>query len=296
MYNGERLLNKTLESLLAQDYSDIVIRIADNASTDRTEDICRDFVRQFPRKILYRRHNINLGATKNFAFLKDTCETEFFMWAGAHDQWSNNFVSSCAKVLQQDNKLALAYPDVVMCDEQGRVTQTDPNPDTWNALGTISERYSTYVWKRKRCIQIYGLMRTSLIQGIAIPRILGGDNVFLAAVSLAGGIKYVPNAVIYFSDPKSDEKTEEMWERQRDALQVSQRTPPLWCIYFYYVRLIVVNRKLSVREKLMMIDDTIWSFQMRNHEALKKESKLMYAFQYQINRLLNQFRRRPIPW
>lgn len=49
-YNEELLLAKTLEAVLAQDYSDFEVIVVDNASTDKTADI----VAQFPQvKYLY---------------------------------------------------------------------------------------------------------------------------------------------------------------------------------------------------------------------------------------------------
>src|SRR5918993_5298269 len=43
VYNGERFLARTLQSLLAQTYTNLEIIICDNASTDGTEAICREF-------------------------------------------------------------------------------------------------------------------------------------------------------------------------------------------------------------------------------------------------------------
>ena len=41
VYNGERFLEQTLDSLLAQSYTDFELIISDNASTDRTEEILK---------------------------------------------------------------------------------------------------------------------------------------------------------------------------------------------------------------------------------------------------------------
>ena len=43
VYNGERYLSKTLDSLLGQDFDDFELIISDNGSSDQTEAICRDF-------------------------------------------------------------------------------------------------------------------------------------------------------------------------------------------------------------------------------------------------------------
>ena len=43
VYNGARHLARALDSLLAQTFTDFELVIADNASTDRTGDICKDY-------------------------------------------------------------------------------------------------------------------------------------------------------------------------------------------------------------------------------------------------------------
>ena len=43
IYNAERYLEEALESLLGQSFDDFELVISDNASTDRTGDICRAY-------------------------------------------------------------------------------------------------------------------------------------------------------------------------------------------------------------------------------------------------------------
>ena len=41
VYNGENFLAQAVDSILAQDFRDFELIISDNASTDRTAEICR---------------------------------------------------------------------------------------------------------------------------------------------------------------------------------------------------------------------------------------------------------------
>ena len=43
VYNGENYLAESLDALLSQTYPDFELIISDNASTDRTEEICRKY-------------------------------------------------------------------------------------------------------------------------------------------------------------------------------------------------------------------------------------------------------------
>ena len=44
VYNGTKYIREALDSLLAQTFRDFELIISDNASTDDTESICREYV------------------------------------------------------------------------------------------------------------------------------------------------------------------------------------------------------------------------------------------------------------
>lgn len=92
VYNGERHIRPALESLLAQTFADFELIISDNASTDGTESICREYAARDAR-IGYFRQEKNRGASANFQFVLDQARGEFFMWAACDDVRSPDFIS-----------------------------------------------------------------------------------------------------------------------------------------------------------------------------------------------------------
>ena len=64
VYNGERFLPATLESILEQDFRDFELVISDNGSTDSTERICREGEARDSR-VSYTRSEVNHGAAWN---------------------------------------------------------------------------------------------------------------------------------------------------------------------------------------------------------------------------------------
>ena len=82
--NGEQYIADAIESVLRQTHADLRMVIADNASTDRTEEICRDHARRDSR-VTYHRHPTNIGAGPNFDFTyRMAAGSPFFRWM-AHD-------------------------------------------------------------------------------------------------------------------------------------------------------------------------------------------------------------------
>ena len=59
VYNGERYIRQALDALLAQTFVDFELIISDNASTDRTQDICLDYAAKDNRIKYYHNEQIN---------------------------------------------------------------------------------------------------------------------------------------------------------------------------------------------------------------------------------------------
>ena len=91
VYNGEKFLYNSLKSLISQSFSNFELLISDNASTDRTSKICEEFARK-DQRIKYFRQAENIGPWRNFKFLLDKADTEYFMWSAADDIRSDNFI------------------------------------------------------------------------------------------------------------------------------------------------------------------------------------------------------------
>ena len=80
VYNGEPFLEGALDSILGQTFEDFEIIISDNASTDRTEAICRAYMAEDAR-IRYFRRQINLGITRNYNRAFELSSDKYFKWA-----------------------------------------------------------------------------------------------------------------------------------------------------------------------------------------------------------------------
>lgn len=92
VFNGGRSIGAALDSLLSQTFTDFELLVSDNASTDGTEAICREYAARDPR-IRYVRQEVNLGAEGNFAYVMREATGKYFMWAAADDVRSPDFIA-----------------------------------------------------------------------------------------------------------------------------------------------------------------------------------------------------------
>ena len=84
VYNVAKFVCATIDSLLAQTYTDFELIICDNASTDGTLAIAQEYADRDPRVRIHR-NPTNVGASKNYEIAVDQLRGEYFKWQAADD-------------------------------------------------------------------------------------------------------------------------------------------------------------------------------------------------------------------
>jgi len=187
--NGATLLKGAIESLLGQDYGDLEIIISDNASTDQTEDICREYASKDSR-IRYSRSDVDLGPVKNFNRVLALSKNPYFMWASHDDEWKSSYVRKCVELLEHQPDAVLAATQCVSIDSlSGKVMFTDSGLTTIG-LGPAARfrRYRSVIHSGQHIGSIfYGVYRRAfLIQATPIRNIITTDHLALARLCLLG--------------------------------------------------------------------------------------------------------------
>ena len=119
VYNGERFLRQSLESVLAQTYENFELIISDNASTDGTDAICREFAARDTR-IRYVRNSRNMGAAYNFDKVVELARGELFRLHTHDDIMAPPLLERCVSVLMQEPDAVLCHPEMIRIDEEDR--------------------------------------------------------------------------------------------------------------------------------------------------------------------------------
>ncbi|HJC47523.1 MAG TPA: glycosyltransferase [Candidatus Lachnoclostridium pullistercoris] len=67
VFNGEKYLERCVDSILNQEYEDLELILVDDGSTDGTGEICRRYERQDPRVFLITKENSGVSDSRNLA-------------------------------------------------------------------------------------------------------------------------------------------------------------------------------------------------------------------------------------
>jgi glycosyltransferase involved in cell wall biosynthesis len=191
VYNGERYLRESLDGLLAQTFTDFELVIADNASTDGTEAICRAYVACDPR-VRYHRNERNLGGPGNFRRVFELSRGEYHKWSTADDLWHPTFVERCVAILDARPDVVLAYPRSNIVDAEGAVVRTFDDPLDLPEDSAV-ERVRRVIQESTLCHAHLGVLRRSaMLRTGLIGSELASDIRFLAEMAMLGKFAVVP--------------------------------------------------------------------------------------------------------
>jgi glycosyltransferase involved in cell wall biosynthesis len=188
VYNEENYLRETLESLLAQTCGDFEIIVSDNASTDGTEAICREFAAADPR-LRYIRQTANIGAPANWNFVAREARGRYFKWSSASDLVLPHFLQSCIQPMEADSSIVLCYGKTSYIDGEGKPFQFRDN-DVEALEERPSERFERICQYLSVNNEQYGLMRRDALLKTRLDRMYPhGDLVLMAELALLGKFK-----------------------------------------------------------------------------------------------------------
>ena len=107
VYNAAPFLAEAVESILNQTFTDFELIISDNASSDRTQLICSEYISK-DKRVRYIRQDENIGIYANFQFVLDEALGEYFMWIADDDKRSSDFLEEAVSLLESNHRCVAA--------------------------------------------------------------------------------------------------------------------------------------------------------------------------------------------
>jgi len=198
VYNAQRYLAEALDSLIAQDYETIELIISDNASSDDTGAICREYAARDAR-IRYERAEQNQGAIWNFNRVFSLARGRYFMWAAFDDVRAPSYVRRCVERLEARPNAVLCCTDVRLIDEAGRSTQPDPRMRLAHPVGDSRAARVRALAGANFWVDFYGLIRRETLATTRLAQPTWGfDLLLLLELCLRGEVVVVPEALFAY--------------------------------------------------------------------------------------------------
>lgn len=195
VYNGEEFLRQSLDSLLAQTWTDFELVISDNASTDATAEICGEYAARDPR-IRYVRQPRNIGAARNHNVLPRLARGRYFTWASHDDLYAPERIARCVALLEEDPAAVLAHCGDAFVDQHG--VRTDEVPYLLDTENPSAPARLRSLLREPGGNDFYGVIRTAVL--LRVPphgTYYNADRTFMAGLVLQGPFRHVPE-VLYW--------------------------------------------------------------------------------------------------
>lgn len=203
VFNGEKSIDRLINSIINQTYQNIIIYVIDNNSSDGTVAIVQAFQKKDSR-IFLQQNTTNIGIINNFNLALSTglqSNPTFFAWASHDDYYEPEFVEKCVNELVKDKDLtsvtawcaAMADEKLIFIDKGANLESPFPN-----------ERFLNYRLLLHKYGYIgglfYGIHRSSHLKLVEpMKRLLASDHLPLAEMVLLGKFKIIPTLMIYKS-------------------------------------------------------------------------------------------------
>lgn len=162
VYNAEKYIRETINSILNQDFTDYELVLVNDGSKDNSLEICREYEHKYPQIHVFDQKNSGVSAARN----KGICEArgEYIAFADADDLLEKDMLSVLYKCAIEYNA------DVVSCGaglvEDGKIVKEEYGTNTLKVYDTdealrfflIGNQVNIGVWTK--------LFKRELVDGI----------------------------------------------------------------------------------------------------------------------------------
>ena len=275
VYNGEKIIKKSLQSIFKQTHKNLEIIIIDDNSSDSSFEILK--------KITYRKKNTklfknkkNMGISYTYSRLVRLAKGKFFLWNPQDDSRSENYIQICLAEFSEDKNIVLCQGNVQVA-YKNRIYHEN-RIDSYSGIKNDFERLK--IFSRNFCdTTVYGLidrhklLKTNLFnQNSTAPA-----NLLLQELILQGKFKQVDgcffryNATVFRMGPK-----QEYWRHNKQEIPLLHHPS----LFIFYKNLIYIL-KSKIKSKIKILFYYLLLFAKTNGSKLlqkifkKKTSSLV---------------------
>lgn len=192
MFNESQFIRDSVLSALNQGFQDVEVVVYDNASTDGSVEE----IEGLP-SLKVVRHPENIGALNNFKHAFLSSESEYFMWLGAHDVISVNYVENAVSFLHENSDFTAAFSQCYRIDAAGKLERELTESYYDFTQDNVVERYLYSVFSLVNCTCVHSLFRRDSLNNFTWPVAPACDKVMLSHILSTGKMAFLKDSAYY---------------------------------------------------------------------------------------------------
>jgi glycosyltransferase involved in cell wall biosynthesis len=242
VYNGEAFLEDAIRSTLTQTLGDLELILCDNASSDRTAEICRDYAARDPR-VRYFRNARNLGAAANYNLAFSHARGRYFKWLAHDDRMLPSYLARTHRILQERADAVLCNTVISYIDAAGvQLGLYDSKLSGADSLAP-SARFAWMVLRSHTCVDFFGLIRREALRDSLLHGPFhGADRALLAQLALRGRMIQLPAPLLAIREHPNRYTRAQRRSGERaawhDGTNGGQPGFPTWRLYREYLKMV----------------------------------------------------------
>lgn len=123
-YNSEKYISQLIDSILTQSYSNWLLYVRDDCSTDNTYNLLQQYSEANQGKIILVDNNgLSLGAYRNFIYLLESVQSDYYMFCDHDDIWLPSKIEDSFFAIKKAEKdfghlsPIIVHSDMIVVDE-----------------------------------------------------------------------------------------------------------------------------------------------------------------------------------
>ncbi len=148
VYNEEDKINEVLEDIFSQEYKKFKLIISDNASDDKTYEICEKWLKK-EKNIELIKQEKKLNINENFYFIYSKVNTKYFMWIAADDKRSKDYIKKNVEFLNNNQNYTASSSENSI-----EMSNKDIKKVSFSIDGSKSQRYTKFL---ENCFYSHGI-------------------------------------------------------------------------------------------------------------------------------------------
>lgn len=156
IYNAEKHLHNSLNSVINQDYKNLEIILVNDGSTDNSVVECQKYIEKDKRIKLINQRNLGVSAARNNGF--HYCNGEYICFVDSDDIIEKNMISNLIEILEYSNcDVACCNVHIIDKDKSEKFTNSNSQDVIYNSydllknflLGKVSHACWDKLYKRQ---------------------------------------------------------------------------------------------------------------------------------------------------
>lgn len=192
VFNEERYIQETLDSLLNQTYKNFEVLISDNASTDATFNLCSRYCESDTRFKIHS-HLVNIGQVNNFSRCYTRANGDLVLMLSGNDVLASNYIETVVDVHNAEPDTGIVYSRIIKIDESSsQIRKLDDRHYFNTDFDDIQNAYVTLLKNFKDPGSFFGTFKREVLEKLQLMRhVYGSDQIFIGEASLYGNIRCV---------------------------------------------------------------------------------------------------------